>query len=217
MGERAFSRWRWRRPGQAARGERVRLHRVFFALWPGAQFRQELDAVGGRLLERVDGRRLSSEDWHVTVCFIGAVDEAVLAALQAGAAAVSAAAFTLRFDRIEFWPEARVVAATVSQVPAPAVELSSSLRELARSLGLSPDEKPLRPHLTLMRGVEPLAWQINQDRARASLEHELVLVPDALHLAESRPGPNRSSAASATEAAASVPKYVRLSSWPLPR
>lgn len=217
MSERGFSRRRWRRPSHAARGERVRLHRVFFALWPGPQFREDLGAVGARLLERVEGRRLSSEDWHVTVCFIGAVNEAVLAALQASAAAVPAAAFALRFDRIEFWPEARVVAATVSQLPAPAVELSSSLREMARSLGLSPDEKPLRPHVTLMRGVKPPAWQMNQDSASAGLEPELVLLPDALHLAESRPGANRGGAASATEAAASGPNYVRLSSWPLPR
>jgi len=213
--ERGLSRRRWRRPDRAARGERVRLHRVFFALWPAAQFRHELEAVAGRLLERVEGRRLAIDDWHVTVCFIGAVNEVTLAALQASAAAVASEPFTLRFDRIEYWSEARIVAATASQVPTPAAELSSVLRELARSLGLAPDEKPLRPHLTLMRGVNPLAWRMNRDAPDARLEPELVFVPDALHLAESRPAAPRSSAGGALHVAAEAPSYARLASWPL--
>jgi RNA 2',3'-cyclic 3'-phosphodiesterase len=213
--ERGLSRRRWRRPDRAARGERVRLHRVFFALWPGAPFRDALGAVATRLLERVEGRRLGIDDWHVTVCFIGAVNEGVLAALQASAAAVAPEPFTLRFDRIEYWPEARVVAATASQVPTAAVELSSVLRELARSLGLAPDEKPLRPHLTLMRGVNPLAWQMNRDAPGARLEPELVFMPYALHLAESRPAAHRSGASNALHVAAGAPSYARLASWPL--
>jgi RNA 2',3'-cyclic 3'-phosphodiesterase len=214
VGERGFSRRRWRRPDHAARGERVRLRRVFFALWPGAQFLQQLGAMATRLLERVEGRRLSPDDWHVTVCFVGGVNEAVLAALQASAAAVASAPFSLSFDRIEYWPEARVVAATASQVPTSARHLSSALREMAQSLGLSPDEKPLRPHLTLMRGVNPLAWRMNQDSASPSLEPELIFMPDALHLAESRPTPPRSSA-TGTTAIVGAPSYVRLASWPL--
>ncbi len=165
------------------------------------------------LLDRVEGRRLACEDWHVTVCFIGGINEAVLAALQASAAAVPTAALSLRFNRIEYWPEARVVTATASEVPSAAVELAASLRAVARSLGLEPDEKPLRPHLTLMRGVNPLAWQMNQDNRGASLEPALVFEPDALHLAESRTAPHRSGAAGVIGGA---PSYLRLASWPLP-
>jgi len=215
LGERGLSRRRWRRSDHAVRGERVRLHRVFFALWPGIQFLHDLGATSTRLLERIEGRRLTPDDWHVTVCFIGSVSDAVLAALQASAAAVASAPFPLRFDRIEYWPEARVVAATAREVPAPALKLASGLRELTRSLGLAPDEKPLRPHLTLMRGVNPLAWRMNQDSRGASLEPELVFVPDTLYLAESRPAPDRSGAAGAPEAIVRAPSYLRLASWPL--
>lgn len=183
------------------------MRRVFFALWPSAEFVEALCAGATPLLECVEGRRLGPDDWHVTVCFIGAVNEAVLAALQASAAQVAAAPFTLRFDRIEYWAEARLIAATASEVPTAALELSRALRELARSLGLSPDEKPLRPHLTLMRGVNPLAWQMNKDSASPGMAPELLFVPDALHLAESRPAPG----------AAGAPSYVRLASWPLAR
>ena len=215
MGERGLSRRRWRRTDHVARGERVRLRRVFFALWPGTQFLQDLAATSARLLERIEGRRLTPDDWHVTMCFIGGVNEAALAALQASAAAVASAPFPLRFDRIEYWPEARVVAATAREVPPPAVQLASGLRELSRSLGLAPDEKPLRPHLTLMRGVNPLAWRMNQDSRGASFEPELVFVPDTLYLAESRPAPHRSTPDGAPEAIVRAPSYLRLASWPL--
>lgn len=164
-------------------------------------------------MDGIEGRRLGRDDWHVTMCFIGGVSEALLAALQASTAAVAAAAFTLRFHRIEYWAEARVVAATAREVPAAALELSSALRGMARSLGLSPDEKPLRPHVTLMRGVNPLAWQMSQNEACSWLDPELKLTPDALYLAESRPTAPRADLASTPEA--TVLSYARLTSWPL--
>jgi 2'-5' RNA ligase len=195
----------------------VRLRRVFFAFWPSVPLCRQLAASAAPVLERIEGRRLSAEDWHVTVCFIGSVNDALLTTLQASAAALTADPFSLRFDRVEYWSEARVIAATAPEVPASAAALASALFAMARSLGLAPDEKPLRPHLTLMRGVNPLAWRMNQDRPEALLAPELVFVPDMLYLAESRPPPQPSAAAAAAEAGAAAPSYARLASWPLQR
>lgn len=192
------------------------MHRLFFALWPGAKLRHELLSRATRLLSPVEGRRLAAQDWHVTLCFIGAVNEAALSALlaNASAAALTCAPFALRFDCIEYWPEARVVAATATEVPAPAVELASALRAMTRELGLAPDEKPLRPHLTLMRGVNPLAWQMKQ-AGEGPLRPALLLMADALHLAESRPAPQKPGAGGARGLMTVAPSYLQLASWPL--
>src|SRR5262249_6920388 len=132
--------------------------------------------------------------------------------LQELAGALAASAFALQFDRVEYWPEARVVAATADQVPAAALDLARSLRELARSIGLFPDDKPLRPHLTLMRGVHPLSWRAAQQARAAALMLELAFAPHELHLAESRASGGRASDEAKVPAAH---KYVSLARWPL--
>ncbi len=123
--------------------------------------------------------------------------------------------FALQFDRLEYWREARVVAATAREVPASAVELALALRSLARSIGLEPDDRPLRPHLTLMRGVNPLAWQMagRMARIRAGLRADLASCPSELHLAESRA--SERSAVGRHRSAARRVQYVSLASWPL--
>jgi 2'-5' RNA ligase len=194
------------------RAERAPRRRVFFALWPDDEFCARLAAVSAPLLSGLEGRRLGAADWHVTLCFIGSVDETVLINLQERAAALTAPAFALQFDRIEYWPEARVVAATADQVPPEALELARSLRELARSIGLFPDDKPLRPHLTLMRGVQPLAWRTAQLPRTPVAKLELAFAPSELHLAESRPSDGRATDQAAVPAAH---KYSSLAHWPL--
>jgi nicotinamide-nucleotide amidase len=208
--------------------DRARLRRVFFALWPDEQFGARLSAVAAELLGRLEGRHALPADWHVTVCFVGSVNEAALTALQAGAAAVTARSCALQFDGLEYWQQARVVAATASQVPAAAVELAQALRALARSLGLAPDEKPLRPHLTLMRGVSPRAWHALYDARSRSLGAQLDLISTAFYLAESRAsagtesgagdaggGRGRSGRREPPKDAVRGASYSRLASWPL--
>ncbi len=210
-----------RTPAGRVAAERVRLRRVFFALWPDEQFCVRLSAAAAQL-GRLEGRRAVPEDWHVTVCFIGSVNEAELAALQSGAAAVSARGCALQFDTLEYWQRARIVAATASQIPAAAVELAQALRALARSLGLTPDDKPLRPHLTLMRGVSPRAWQALGETRSQSLGARLDLISSAFYLAESRASARADSGAGGGEQSGrcAPPKdavrggsYSRLASW----
>jgi 2'-5' RNA ligase len=200
------------RRSSGPRTERSARRRVFFALWPDDEFSARLASASEPLLSGLEGRPLDAADWHVTVCFIGSVDETVLITLQERAAALSAPSFALRFDRIEYWPEARVVAATADHVPAAALDLARALRELARPIGLFPDDKPLRPHLTLMRGVQPLAWRAAQQSRAQALKLELAFAPCELHLAESRPSDGRAMDEAGVPAAR---KYASLARWPL--
>ena len=200
------------RRNSGPRTERSPRRRVFFAVWPDDEFCTRLSAAAAPLLSGLEGRRLGAADWHVTLCFIGSVDESVLLMLDERAAALTARSFALQFDRIEYWTEARVVAATAEHVPPAAVDLARSLRELARSIGLSPDDRPLRPHLTLMRGVQPPAWRATQAPQSPVAKLELAFAARELHLAESRPSDGRATDGSALPAAH---RYVSLARWPL--
>jgi RNA 2',3'-cyclic 3'-phosphodiesterase len=104
-----------------------------------------LRAAGGRALARVD--------LHVTLCFLGAVGEAQLAALCQRAGKIEAASFELTFERLELWPQAQILVATVERVPPAGLELAAALARAARQVGLAPDPKAWRPHVTMLRGV----------------------------------------------------------------
>jgi len=199
------------RPG--ARGSGA-TRRLFFAIWPDTAARAQLRQVSARWLAQVPGRALAPADWHVTLCFLGAVPASLLEPLRAGAAQVRAEAFSLTLAQLGYWPEARVLAASVAHTPAATAQLAEALRGAARALGLQPDDQALRPHLTLMRGVSPARWQ----QARAALAEERVALDVALPvreftLTESLPAPP--AAAGADPWASGAARYALLARWPL--
>jgi 2'-5' RNA ligase len=176
----------------SAGGERPR--RLFFALWPDEACRERLAALAAAALSEGAGRPVPPQDWHVTLCFLGSVPQRLIGPLQTAAAALRARPFTLRLDRLRYWAQSRV-AVVLGPCPAAAAELARALRELARELGLEPDDKPLRPHITLVRGLVSAPRESRPD---------VQLSADALVLAESREG-----------VAAPAARYVVRARWPL--
>lgn len=219
-----------RRGAPAADGERGAVpgarRRLFFALWVDESCRAALSEAAGGLLAELSGRPVAPADWHVTLCFLGAVEERLLAPLREQAALIEAPSFSLHFERAEHWYEARVLAA-LAEPPAAALQLAAALRALARSLGLAPDDKPLRPHVTLARGVGAAVWRGAGARA-AHVPLNVDLRVAEFHLAESGARPagetiagRAAGVAAGAVAAAPAPhvataaRYVSLARWPL--
>lgn len=179
--------------------------RLFFALWcdegcregllaatRGAPWRDGWSGACGQ------GKAVPPADWHVTLCFLGGVEERDLQRLLAGASALRLPAFTLHFERLRYWAEAGVIAALADCPPA-AVELAAALHALSRGLGLLPDDKPLRPHITLVRGLRGARWDGPRETAL-----DLVLPAVRFELAQSR-----------EDVVAPAARYASLGAWPL--
>jgi len=160
------------------------------------------------VLRAAGGRALPSVDLHVTLCFLGAVGEAERAALCVRAGNIDAASFALEFERLESWREARILAATVARVPPAGVELAAALAAAARAVGLAPDLRAWRPHVTLLRGVtaQRLPAELAGD-ARPALR--LTLPATRFYLAQSQ------GLGAQVGGAAQPPRYATLASWPL--
>jgi len=154
------------------------------------------------------GRALAKLDLHVTLCFLGAVDEARLAALCERAGQIQASSFELLFDGLELWREARILAATVAQVPEAGLALAEALANAARELGLAPDVRAWRPHLTLMRGAT--ARRLPEELAGvASPALQLLLPVSRFYLAQSQELGRQA------DSAVEPRRYRTLASWPL--
>jgi 2'-5' RNA ligase len=182
------------------------MRRTFFALWPELSWREQLLGAAQGLIAECGGRALASIDLHVTLCFLGAVDQSNLAGLCERAALLQAPEFELAFEALEYWPRSRVLAATGSQVPEAATGLANALRSSARSLGLHPDEQPLRPHVTLVRAAQTPPRPLGSALA---LLPPLRLAARRFYLAQSH------ELEAATATTAQTGRYARLASWPL--
>lgn len=132
--------------------------RLFFALIPDESSREALASAAAEALRLSRGRAVPSENWHVTLAFLGSVPPDRLSSLVAAARSISLTTSdpTLRllFDRLEYWRRAELLCAVAQREPLVATFVDV-LRERLASASFAPDLKPFRAHVTLMRKVAP--------------------------------------------------------------
>lgn len=149
--------------------------RLFFALLPPAEVRARIEA----LQEGLDfaARREPAERFHLTVAFLGEVPERRLDRLRA-AVSMPVPSMTLRFDRLGWFPRARVAWLGFGTPPSALVRFQAALAAELSASGQRLERRRWHPHLTLYRdmrmppatmSLEPVEWQV-----------------DGLHLVESR-------------------------------
>ena len=124
--------------------------RLFFALWPSPAERQRLVDCQRRLA-RFSGRQVVADNLHLTLAFPGSVDAATRNCLEQVATTIRVAPFHFTLDRFGYWKHPKVIWYGPSEAPAELTELAGGLEEAMRQCGLTPDPRPYRPHVTLLR------------------------------------------------------------------
>lgn len=123
--------------------------RLFLALCPPPAVRAALAAHAQSWHWNDQARRYAPEDWHLTLHFLGALPRARIPELSAGLA-VPVTPFRLHFGQPMQWPQGLAVLLPSAACPALA-QLHEQLAQAVRSLGLTTDVRPFRPHITLAR------------------------------------------------------------------
>jgi 2'-5' RNA ligase len=133
---------------------------LFFALWPNPALQSALVDAARNVISAAGGRPVLPQSLHVTLAFLGAVPDADLGKVAAIAAEVANKAertpVQLAFNAIEYWKKPQVLCATA---PAPAAgtsladALATTLKSRLVTAGFTPDLKPFRAHVTLVRKV----------------------------------------------------------------
>lgn len=127
--------------------------RLFFALWPDHRQRERLREVITSVAKTVEGRAVERRNWHVTLAFIGAFPENRVPYLLERAAEIYVEPFRLNFDRLEYWPRPRVASLSAATVPPELQTLVDSLNDVLLDLGLKPEDRTYRPHITVARNA----------------------------------------------------------------
>ena len=185
------------------------LMRLFVAIAPPPAVLDELDALVGPLRSRrQDLRWTNREAWHVTLAFLGQVDEPTVAKLlpRLERAARRHGTIALAFAGAGAFPavsRANVLWSGLSGDRGTLARLAESVAAGANRVGTPPPDKGRRfqPHLTLARCRMPA--DVTELVAALDGYQGKPWTADRVHLVRSRLG------------ATDQPRYVSLASWPL--
>lgn len=145
------------------------LHRLFFALYPPQRTRDRVRY----LLQQVHSRQLRKVaplNYHLTLSFLGMVDEERFPCLCDTASKVSFESFELSLDQMGSFSRARVLWIGPSSTPAQLRTLQEELESALRDCGHQPEKRTYHPHLTLARkfkgsvpsgDIRPVPWQVD--------------------------------------------------------
>ena len=127
--------------------------RLFFALWPDDRQRDRMRDFIGPVAKQVEGNAIDRRNWHVTLAYIGEFPEDRIDELHEARRSVIVEPLRLRFDRVEFWPRPRVAALVSPTVPAELERLVDALNGVLMSVGIVPEQRTYRPHITVVRNA----------------------------------------------------------------
>ena len=133
--------------------------RVFFALWPDNRQRDRLRDVINSVAKTVEGTAVDRRNWHITLAFIGTFPEDRVPYLLERAEQITVEPFRLSFDRLEFWPRPKVASLCAAMVPPELQALVDSLNAALVDLGIEPEDRTYRPHITVARNARPFTTE----------------------------------------------------------
>lgn len=140
--------------------------RLFFALWPHAAARAEIERVQ-QFLPTTGMQLVSSANLHLTLAFLGSVEKTIMESLMECAATLTVPAFRLTLDHAEHGPGMLWLAP--SEIPPPLMTLAGDLRRCMHVTRLPVEQRAYRPHVTLARkaphaiplpAIEPIDWDV---------------------------------------------------------
>ena len=129
--------------------------RIFFALWPTDRQRDQLRNAIAPVGREIEGNAVYRGEWHITLAFVGDFNESLVPALHQAARLIPVTPFRLRFDRAEYWPRPKVGVLVAPTVPPELEHLVLSLEILLSKIGIEPEHKTYRPHITIVRRSRP--------------------------------------------------------------
>ena len=144
--------------------------RLFFALCPDDAVRAELVRWSRELHALCGGRTTRPENLHVTLAFLGGVEDARVAEVERAAGEVAPKVVSLVLDQPGYWKHNRIAWAGASVVPPELGALVVELRSALTRSQIGFDAKGFVSHVTLLRDAReprgipelaPIAWRLD--------------------------------------------------------
>lgn len=131
------------------------MKRLFFALWPEDIIRQRCVDIGKAILME-PARLVRPANIHVTLLFLGNIDTDKEERFKKALATVQVPGMSLCFDKLSFWNKPGILCLTTPNAYPGVESLVGMLSRLAGELGIQTDERPFKPHVTLVKKATKL-------------------------------------------------------------
>jgi 2'-5' RNA ligase len=122
-----------------------------------------------RGLSPIRGRPVPRHNYHITLAFLGNVEEDQLSCLCERAAEVSCTPFSLNFDQLGQFRRSGILWLGCSKTPEPLLQLNQALALALMPCGYQPEVRRFQPHVTLCRRFQgrlgdvefrPIEWDV---------------------------------------------------------
>ena len=124
--------------------------RLFFALWPSDQIRLSINNIF-TTYQPLNGRVMVPRNLHVTLHFLGLVNETSKDCMHAAAQTVKAESFQFDLDCFGHFSKAKIFWMGPQETPDQLLQLHERLGHAVGECGFVVDERRYAPHVTLMR------------------------------------------------------------------
>ena len=144
--------------------------RLYFALWPDDGIRLQLSRYRLQLAREGNGHAVFPVTLHMTLAFLGDVDEALIPAVEKVADELPAAPFNYGVNIAGCFPKAGVAWLGAKETPWPLFELQKNLQALLAAAKMGHDTRTFRPHITVVRDIKtpfteraitPVSWPVD--------------------------------------------------------
>ncbi len=141
--------------------------RLFFALCPDDLVRRQIVNVMAKLPDT--GKKVSPQNLHATLAFLGSIPEDRVECYIEAASQLKVHPFNLLLDTREWWRRSQVTSLGISETPTQLVKLVNDLNKAIEHCGYTPNDRPFRFHVTLMRKMkhpvnpfhfDPIPWLV---------------------------------------------------------
>jgi len=162
--------------------------KIFVEIQVANSLRKRLVQVTSKWAE-LPVKWMKEENLHITVAFVGYVDESVIPEIceKVSEATADFEAFDLEFDSIEIGPDPsnpKMVWLTGQPCP----ELGMLNEAVERALGMRPTaHKEFRPHITLGR-IRAIKWEELEEKPEIVEKTKVSMTVDSVSIMESKGG-----------------------------
>ena len=103
--------------------------------------------------------------WHITLPYIGEFEERRIPELLERVSDIQVEPFRLGFDRLEFWARPKVACLVAATVPTELENLVTLLNSVLQEVGVMPESRTYRPHITVVRNARAFPTERLAQRA----------------------------------------------------
>ncbi|WP_091715394.1 RNA 2',3'-cyclic phosphodiesterase [Methylophaga sulfidovorans] len=126
------------------------MRRVFFALWPDDDIRSRFSYLSDQF-EQPGLRKLKPSNFHMTLFFVGNVEDHIVVTLLDRAKSIRSFPISLEFNELDYWRKPKVLCLTCQKQPSSLYHLVNALNRMMSGLPITRETRPFRAHITLAR------------------------------------------------------------------